>query len=119
MTYQLTAIIASSGVLSLAILATYFRFTWHMEADGSFPWAEMVGTLSLVFGGTPPHAVTHSRCAHALKRRYTQRHSLSISFDACGLRSVFQSPLMLLLQSLPCDSGVADGGSWHLLCTQV
>mmetsp|Transcript_15104 Transcript_15104/g.32729 ORF Transcript_15104/g.32729 Transcript_15104/m.32729 type:complete len:324 (-) Transcript_15104:1299-2270(-) len=50
-TYQFAAVAASVGVTSLAIVATYLRFHWHMEDDGMFPWGEMFGTLSLVAGG--------------------------------------------------------------------
>ena len=38
-------------VATIAITATYFRFHWHMEADGVFPWDEMLATLTLVAGG--------------------------------------------------------------------
>jgi hypothetical protein len=46
-----TAIAASLGVTSIAIVATYLRFTWHIQDDGVFPWAEMFGTLALVADG--------------------------------------------------------------------
>ncbi|KAG1657316.1 hypothetical protein FOA52_008044 [Chlamydomonas sp. UWO 241] len=52
--YQLAAIAASSGVTALAIMATYFRFQWHMEEVGveaTLPLAEVFATLSLVAGG--------------------------------------------------------------------
>lgn len=47
--YQLAAIAATSGVLTLAIVATYLRFQWHHDED--IPWEEVVGTLALVAGG--------------------------------------------------------------------
>ena len=51
MSYQWAAIAASVGVTSLAIVATYLRFSWHLQDDGMFPWGEMFGTLALVAGG--------------------------------------------------------------------
>lgn len=50
MTYQISAMVASVGVVSLAVVATWFRFHWHLESDA--PSAlEMFSTLALVFGG--------------------------------------------------------------------
>eukprot|EP00882_Tetradesmus_deserticola_P025427 GHRQ01027930.1.p1 GENE.GHRQ01027930.1~~GHRQ01027930.1.p1 ORF type:complete len:286 (+),score=75.42 GHRQ01027930.1:607-1464(+) len=53
LTYQASAIAATSGVGALAILATYYKFVYHMgsSTDAAFPWADMCGTLALVFGG--------------------------------------------------------------------
>ncbi len=50
-TYQMSAIVATVGVVSLAVVATYLRFDWHLRDDGVFPWTEMWATLSLVAGG--------------------------------------------------------------------
>jgi hypothetical protein len=54
LTYQGSAIAATTGVGALAILATYYKFVYHMagSADSAtFPWADMCGTLALVVGG--------------------------------------------------------------------
>ena len=51
LTYQFSALAATVGVTSLAIIATYLRFEWHIEDDGSIPWAEVAATVSLVAGG--------------------------------------------------------------------
>lgn len=51
LSYQVSAIAASVGVTSLAILATYLRFSWHVQDEGIVPWGEMFGTLLLVAGG--------------------------------------------------------------------
>ena len=40
-TYQFSALAATLGVSALAIVATYLRFEWHMEADGVIPWMEV------------------------------------------------------------------------------
>ncbi len=39
------------GVTALAIVATYLRFEWHLEANGQIPWVEVGSTLALVAGG--------------------------------------------------------------------
>eukprot|EP00798_Chlamydomonas_sp_ICE-L_P003844 gene3844-13906_t len=49
--YQMSAIAASIGFTSMAVVATYVRFTWHMQDDGVLPLGEMCGTLALVAGG--------------------------------------------------------------------
>jgi hypothetical protein len=49
MSYQVSAIAASSGVVTLAVVATYLRFAYHHDED--IPLEEMVGTLALVAGG--------------------------------------------------------------------
>nr|UAW09502.1 beta-carotene hydroxylase [Haematococcus lacustris] len=51
LTYQAAAIAASVGISSLAILATYTRFSMHITSDGEMPWSDLLGTLSLVAGG--------------------------------------------------------------------
>ncbi|WIA14151.1 hypothetical protein OEZ85_002693 [Tetradesmus obliquus] len=57
LTYQASAIAATTGVGALAILATYYKFVYHMggssdaAAAAAFPWADMAGTLALVVGG--------------------------------------------------------------------
>lgn len=51
LTYQFSAIVSATGVISLAVAATYLRFYWHLKEEGSFPWDEMYGTLLLVAGG--------------------------------------------------------------------
>lgn len=50
-TYQASAIAATIGVTSLAVVATYLRFDWHLNDDGQMPWLELLGTLTLVAGG--------------------------------------------------------------------
>jgi beta-carotene 3-hydroxylase len=51
-TYQVSAIAATTGVSALAILATYYKFSRHMTGpDSPFPWLDMAGTLMLVVGG--------------------------------------------------------------------
>ncbi len=50
--YKVSAIAASLGVTSLAVVAVYFRFAWHMSSSGSeFPWVEAAATLALTIGG--------------------------------------------------------------------
>lgn len=52
LTYQVSAIAATTGVSALAILATYYKFSMHMAGpDTPFPWLDMFGTLALVVGG--------------------------------------------------------------------
>jgi hypothetical protein len=51
LTYQASAIAATIGVTSIAILTTYLRFEWHLEEDGQMPWLELLACLSLVAGG--------------------------------------------------------------------
>jgi hypothetical protein len=51
MVYKVSAIAASAGVISLAIVAVYLRFYWHMEAGREFPWVEAAATLLLTIGG--------------------------------------------------------------------
>ncbi|MEW5307763.1 MAG: hypothetical protein WDW36_010139 [Sanguina aurantia] len=50
-TYQSSAIAASLGMISLAVVATYLRFFLHVAEDGEMPWADIMGTLTLVAGG--------------------------------------------------------------------
>lgn len=50
-TYQVSAIAATAGVSSLAILATYYKFSYMTGPDSPFPWLDMAGTLALVVGG--------------------------------------------------------------------
>lgn len=49
--YKFSAIAATIGVTSLAVLATYLRFYWHVQDVGEVPWEELVATLALVGGG--------------------------------------------------------------------
>jgi len=49
--YQVAAIAASVGVISLAIFATYYRISWHLNNGDYFPYEELAGTLLLVLGG--------------------------------------------------------------------
>lgn len=49
--YQISAIGATSLVGSMAICATYYRFFYHLQDGGEFPWVEFAATLSLVCGG--------------------------------------------------------------------
>lgn len=51
MVYKVSAIAATVGVTSLAIVATWLRFSWHLQTDGEVPWVEMAATLTLVAGG--------------------------------------------------------------------
>eukprot|EP00775_Hariotina_reticulata_P001486 gene1486-1826_t len=52
LTYQISAIAATTGVSALAVLATYYKFSKHMTGpDMAFPWLDMAGTLALVIGG--------------------------------------------------------------------
>lgn len=51
LTYQVSAIAATTGVSALAILATYYKFSLMTAPDSPFPWLDMVGTLALVIGG--------------------------------------------------------------------
>lgn len=51
LTYQAAAVAASCGVTTLAILATYWRFSLHIRTGSDFPWLEFAGTLLLVGGG--------------------------------------------------------------------
>lgn len=50
-TYKFSAIAATVLVLSIAVVATYYRFAWHFAEDGDLPVDEMAATLLLVFGG--------------------------------------------------------------------
>ena len=50
--YKVSAIAASLGVTSLAVVAVYYRFAWHMSSgSGDFPWIEAAATLALTIGG--------------------------------------------------------------------
>lgn len=50
--YKVSAIAASLGVTSLAVVAVYYRFAWHMDSSGGdFPWVEAAATLALTIGG--------------------------------------------------------------------
>jgi beta-carotene 3-hydroxylase len=46
-----SAIAATTGVSALAILATYYKFSYMTGPDSPFPWLDMAGTLALVVGG--------------------------------------------------------------------
>ena len=50
-TYQIAAIAASSLVVSLAIFATYYRISWHLNRGDEFPYEELASTLLLAMGG--------------------------------------------------------------------
>jgi beta-carotene 3-hydroxylase len=50
-TYQVSAVAATTGVSALAILATYYKFRVMTGPDTPFPWLDMAGTLALVVGG--------------------------------------------------------------------
>lgn len=50
-TYQVSAVAATTGVSALAILATYYKFRVMTGPDAPFPWLDMAGTLALVVGG--------------------------------------------------------------------
>jgi beta-carotene 3-hydroxylase len=50
-TYQVSAIAATTGVSALAVLATYYKFSLMTAPDSPFPWLDMGGTLALVIGG--------------------------------------------------------------------
>lgn len=47
----MSAIAATTGLTSIAVVATYLRFSRHMGTTQDLPLMEMVGTLALVFGG--------------------------------------------------------------------
>ncbi|KAG2482852.1 hypothetical protein HYH03_018243 [Edaphochlamys debaryana] len=51
LTYQVTAIAASALVISIAIIATYYRFVWHADPNADLPWDQIAATLLLVCGG--------------------------------------------------------------------
>ncbi|KXZ45494.1 hypothetical protein GPECTOR_54g235 [Gonium pectorale] len=51
LTYRISAIAATVLVLSIAVVATYYRFEWHLEEAGEMPWDEVAATLLLVLGG--------------------------------------------------------------------
>ncbi|GAU32357.1 hypothetical protein TSUD_44000 [Trifolium subterraneum] len=55
LTYLVAAIMSSSGVTSMAILAVYYRFSWQMEGSGEVPWAELFGTFALSVGAASHH----------------------------------------------------------------
>ena len=47
-TYRAAAVVASVGVLSLAVFATYSRIIWHLENGKSFPYIELASILGLI-----------------------------------------------------------------------
>ncbi|EFJ41365.1 beta-carotene hydroxylase chloroplast precursor [Volvox carteri f. nagariensis] len=51
MAYRFSAIAATVLVLSIAVVATYYRFHWHLAEEGDVPLDEVAATLLLVFGG--------------------------------------------------------------------
>jgi hypothetical protein len=54
LTYQFSAIAATTGVSGAAVLAVYYKFVFAAAlsgSDGSVPWLDMAGTLALVVGG--------------------------------------------------------------------
>ncbi|GIL90262.1 hypothetical protein Vretimale_16337 [Volvox reticuliferus] len=51
MAYRFSAIAATVLVLSIAIVATFYRFHWHLAEEGDVPLDEVAATLLLVFGG--------------------------------------------------------------------
>jgi beta-carotene 3-hydroxylase len=51
LTYKVAAISASLGVTSLAVLAIHYRFAWHINNGGEFPFLEAALTMLLTFGG--------------------------------------------------------------------
>ncbi len=69
--YQLAAIAATSGVVTLAIVATYLRFQWHHDED--IPWQEVVATLMLVAGGVVSKRAVFS---HAPRNHMALTHTL-------------------------------------------
>jgi beta-carotene 3-hydroxylase len=64
-TYQIAAIAASSLVVSLAIFATYYRISWHLNHGDEFPYEELASTLLLVMGGMVGMEM-YARWAHRL-----------------------------------------------------
>mmetsp|Transcript_6464 Transcript_6464/g.12801 ORF Transcript_6464/g.12801 Transcript_6464/m.12801 type:complete len:304 (+) Transcript_6464:57-968(+) len=50
-TYQFAAVAASTLVIFLAICATYYRISWHLDHGEDFPYEELCGTLLLCLGG--------------------------------------------------------------------
>lgn len=61
--YQVSAIVASLGIGALAVVATYWRMTWHLENGEPFPWAELASTLLLAAGGAAGMEM-YARWAH-------------------------------------------------------
>lgn len=51
MVYRFSAIATTVLVGSIAVVATYYRFVWHMAEEGDVPLDEVVATLLLVVGG--------------------------------------------------------------------
>jgi len=50
--YKMSAIAATSGIGSLAVVAVYYRFAMHMASTGGqFPIGEAAATLLLTLGG--------------------------------------------------------------------
>ncbi|KAL1565539.1 Phospholipase A2 crotoxin acid subunit CA [Salvia divinorum] len=48
-TYLVAAVMSSFGITSMAVMAVYYRFAWHMEG-GEIPYTEMFGTFALSVG---------------------------------------------------------------------
>ncbi|XP_054820027.1 beta-carotene hydroxylase 2, chloroplastic-like [Prosopis cineraria] len=48
-TYLVAAVMSSFGIMSMAVMAVYYRFWWQMEG-GEVPWSEMFGTFALSVG---------------------------------------------------------------------
>lgn len=119
MTYRFSAIAASVLVLSIAIVATYYRFQWHFGEDSEVPMDEVAATLLLVFGGIVSICVgaceligvgwvnwfqlgrvpCNTGCAFRLHNRGPR------SFEACRAYSN-QGKLELLLRTDPGSHGV-------------
>jgi hypothetical protein len=58
-----SAIAATTGITSIAVVATYLRFSRHMGTTQDLPLLEMVGTLALVFGGVVRRLQSASQAA--------------------------------------------------------
>ncbi|KAI9076363.1 hypothetical protein K1719_041678 [Acacia pycnantha] len=48
-TYLVAAVMSTFGIMSMAVMAVYYRFWWQMEG-GEVPWSEMFGTFALSIG---------------------------------------------------------------------
>ncbi len=59
----MSAIAATTGITSIAVVATYLRFSRHMGTTQDLPLLEMVGTLALVFGGVVRRLQSASQAA--------------------------------------------------------
>ncbi|XP_017242529.1 beta-carotene 3-hydroxylase, chloroplastic isoform X2 [Daucus carota subsp. sativus] len=50
LTYVVAAVMSSLGIISLTVLAVYYKFSYQMEEGGEIPYLEMLGTFALSLG---------------------------------------------------------------------